>query len=289
MRKRSGLSRVSLVLALIAALLGGFALSAGAETSIAAPVKPRPSYGLKGVGAASVSGTATNDLKAWAAARLANDVKRRSRTLAITPAPVTKAATTQALAAPAPPAPPPSSSTTPPAPTATWASSTPWRSPTWLSHFGTVTSKPVSAYTKGMVEQYTATVYIGSTYYGGTVPDAIPAAFYQDVQASSRPVTWIGDNIWSMANTVGIPAFEQKYGWDPTNSYYEVGGSVGNINQVTYKSQQLTRKIPTGYDGGVLHPAILTGAGYPPRSPSSPRPRTPTTAPPAPGRSAPGT
>lgn len=260
--KRSGLSRVSLVLALIAALLGGFALSAGAETSKAGPVKPRPSYGLKGVGAASVSGAATNDLKAWAAARLANDVKRRSRTLTIAPAPVTKAATTQALAAPAPGT----------SALVLYDTTGPYgylgelyamAVANLAGHFGTVTSKPVSAYTKGMVEQYTTTVYIGSTYYGGTIPDAIPAAFYQDVQASSRPVTWIGDNIWSMANSVGIPAFEQKYGWDPTNSYYEVGGSVGNINQVTYKSQQLTRKIPTGYDGGVLHPAILTGAGYP--------------------------
>ncbi|MGW1071743.1 DUF2334 domain-containing protein [Streptomyces sp. NPDC002537] len=130
-------------------------------------------------------------------------------------------------------------------------------------HFGTVTAKPVSAYTAGMTEQYTATFYLGSTYYGGSVPDAVPAAFYQDALATAHPVTWLGDNIWNMANAVGVTQFEQHYGWDPTNSYFAPNGSVGNINQVSYKGQQLTRNIPAGQDGGVLHPALLTGPGYP--------------------------
>ncbi|MFC5723076.1 DUF2334 domain-containing protein [Streptomyces gamaensis] len=130
-------------------------------------------------------------------------------------------------------------------------------------HFGSVTAKPVSAYTSGMTEQYTATYYIGSTYYGGTVPDAVPAALYQDVLTTSHPVTWIGDNIWNLANAAGVTKFQQTYGWDPTNSYFASNGSVGSITQVTYKGRQLTRKIPAGQDGGVLHPAILTGPGYP--------------------------
>ncbi|RLV09024.1 hypothetical protein CTZ27_05470 [Streptomyces griseocarneus] len=131
-------------------------------------------------------------------------------------------------------------------------------------HFGTVTTKPVSAYTAGMTEQYTATFYLGSTYYGGSVPDAVPAAFYQDALTTSHPVTWVGDNIWNMANAVGVTQFEQHYGWDPTNSYFASNGSVGNINQVTYKGQQLTRTIPAGQDGGVLHPALVSGPGFPP-------------------------
>ncbi|MCC3770000.1 polysaccharide deacetylase family protein [Streptomyces sp. UNOC14_S4] len=130
-------------------------------------------------------------------------------------------------------------------------------------HFGTVTTKPVSAYTAGMTEQYTATFYIGSTYYGGSVPDAVPAAFYQDALTTAHPVTWMGDNIWNMANAVGVTQFEQHYGWDPTNSYFAPNGSVGNINQVTYKGQQLTRTIPAGQDGGVLHPALVSGTGFP--------------------------
>ncbi|MFF0202934.1 DUF2334 domain-containing protein [Streptomyces sp. NPDC005017] len=130
-------------------------------------------------------------------------------------------------------------------------------------HFGPVTARPVQQYTAGLVESYTAVVYIGSTYYGGPVPDQIPAAFHQDVLTTSKPVTWIGANIWGMANTVGVGQFTQKYGWDPTNSYYGAGGSVGTVTQVTYKGQTLTRKIPAGQDGGVLRPTVLTGPGYP--------------------------
>jgi uncharacterized protein YdaL len=130
-------------------------------------------------------------------------------------------------------------------------------------HFGTVTAKPVSQYTAGTVDQYTATIYLGSTYYGGGVPDAIPAAFYQDVVTTTRPVTWLGDNIWSLAGAVGVTQFQNKYGWDPTTSYFEANGSVGTVTQVTYRNQTLTRKIPAGQDGGVLRPNIPAGPGYP--------------------------
>ncbi|MFG2144662.1 DUF2334 domain-containing protein [Streptomyces sp. NPDC048696] len=132
-------------------------------------------------------------------------------------------------------------------------------------HFGTVTAKPVQQYTPGMLGQYTAAVYLGSTYYGGDLPDAVPAAFYQDVLAATKPVIWVGDNIWNMGNAVGVPQFTQKYGWDPTTSYFaDASGSIGNVTQVTYGGQALTRKIPAGQDGGVLRPNVLTGAGYPP-------------------------
>ncbi|MFF4352399.1 DUF2334 domain-containing protein [Streptomyces sp. NPDC001530] len=130
-------------------------------------------------------------------------------------------------------------------------------------HFGTVTAKPVQQYTAGMLDSYTAVVYIGSTYYGGDIPDAIPAAFYQDALATTKPVTWIGANIWNMANAAGVAQFTQKYGWDPTTSYYEDGGSIGTVTQVTYKGRTLTRNIPAGQDGGVLRPNVLTGTGYP--------------------------
>ncbi|MFF4499195.1 DUF2334 domain-containing protein [Streptomyces sp. NPDC001401] len=130
-------------------------------------------------------------------------------------------------------------------------------------HFGTVTAKPVQQYTAGMINSYSAVIYIGSTYYGGDIPDAIPAAFYADAAASTKPVIWMGDNIWNMANSTGVAAFTQKYGWDPTTSYYEDGGSIGTVTQVTYKNQALTRNIPAGQDGGVLRPNVLTGTGYP--------------------------
>jgi uncharacterized protein YdaL len=122
-------------------------------------------------------------------------------------------------------------------------------------HFGSVSTEPVTAYTAGQVNQFTATVYVGSTY-----DEPIPAAFFSDVIASSHPVVWINDNIWRFANSVGISVFENKYGWDPTNSYFAPGGSVGNVTQVTYKNVALTRTIPSGTDGGILHPAILGGS-----------------------------
>ena len=130
-------------------------------------------------------------------------------------------------------------------------------------HFGTVTAKPVQQYTAGMVDAYTAVIYIGSTYYCCDIPDAVPAAFYQDAATTTKPVLWMGANIWNMANSVGVAQFTQKYGWDPTTSYYEDGGSIGTVTQVTYKNQALTRKIPAGQDGGVLRPNVLTGPGYP--------------------------
>jgi uncharacterized protein YdaL len=127
-------------------------------------------------------------------------------------------------------------------------------------HFGAVTTEPVSSYTSGQVEQYTATVYIGSTYYGGDLPDAIPDAFYSDVSTTAKPVIWMNDNIWNLAHKIGIPAFENRYGWDPTTSYF---GPVGTVTQVDYKSQPLTRTVPAVADGGVLRPNIVAGSGLP--------------------------
>jgi uncharacterized protein YdaL len=124
-------------------------------------------------------------------------------------------------------------------------------------HFGSVKTEPIDSYTSGQLNQYTAAVYVGSTY-----GEPIPTAFYADVASSTTPVLWINDNIWSMANAIGPATFETKYGWDPTNSYFAPNGSVGNVTQVTYKTEPLTRTIPAGFDGGVLHPYIMGGT-YP--------------------------
>lgn len=284
LRRRPRVFLVSLVALVAAALFGGFVLSGGAQATIAGPggKKPGVPHALKGVGPA-LSAAGTRDLKAWAAGQRTTDKQRRNHHLAVrAAAPAKTAPARQAAVRPAAAGPAVAGTATVRPLAATAASGTsalvlydttgPYGYLGELyamafanlsGHFGTVTSKPVSAYTAGMVEQYTATIYVGSTYYGGSLPDAIPAAFYQDAMATSKPVTWVGDNIWNMANTDGIPAFEQKYGWDPTNSYYDVNGSVGNYTQVSYKGQTLTRTIPAGFDGGILHPAILSGPNYP--------------------------
>lgn len=261
-RGRAPVSHVSLSLTVIAALLGGVGLSTGAEAS------PGPAVSSPGTsGFQSGFDGASEDLTAWSAEQRQNDRERRGHRLAVTPAAAPKAAAA------------PNATVATAAPNATAGTSALVLYDTTgpygylgelyamavanlAGHFGTVSAKPVSAYTPGLVEQYSATVYVGSTYYGGAIPDAVPASFYQDVMATAKPVDWIGDNIWNMANAVGIENFKTKYGWDPTNSYFSTNGGVGNINQVVYQGQTLTRKFPAGQDGGVLHPA-LSGAGYP--------------------------
>ena len=74
------------------------------------------------------------------------------------------------------------------------------------SHFGAWTAKPVTTYTAGEVEQYTATIYIGSTY-----DEPLPPEFLDDVYATSRPVIWMSSNIWQLSNR--FPEFRDTYGW----------------------------------------------------------------------------
>lgn len=119
-------------------------------------------------------------------------------------------------------------------------------------HFGTVVAKPVQDYTSGEAEEHTATIYIGSTYYGGGIPDAIPDAFYSDVSTTTKPVVWMGMNIWNLANKIGASTFSAKYGWDATNSFFAGAGTA----RVDYKGKPLTRTIPAAGDSGVIRPYI---------------------------------
>jgi uncharacterized protein YdaL len=122
--------------------------------------------------------------------------------------------------------------------------------------FGTVTTKPVQEYTAGETETHTATIYLGSTYYGGDIPDAVPDAFYTDVATTGRPVVWVGMNIWNLANKIGVSTFTTKYGWDATNSFF---AGVGT-STVEYKGHPLTRTIPAGGDGGIVKPYVTDPA-----------------------------
>ncbi|PAZ15458.1 hypothetical protein CLM62_13675 [Streptomyces sp. SA15] len=261
-RSRRGISKFSLLLLLVAALLSGTFLAAGAQ---AAGEKRNP-----GEASGTTSGLNRVDLKGWAKAQIKADRARQDQARKKpAPATVTTPAATPA-AAPADAA--DVGIQADPTTLVLYDTAGPYghlgelyamAAANLAGHFGTVTAKPVSQYTAGMVNSYTATIYIGSTYYCCDVPDAVPAAFYQDALTTTKPVTWVGANIWNMAGAVGVPQFTQKYGWDPTTSYYEDGGSIGTVTQVTYKGQTLTRKIPAGQDSGVLRPNVLTGPGYP--------------------------
>jgi uncharacterized protein YdaL len=74
------------------------------------------------------------------------------------------------------------------------------------SHFGSWTAMPVVSYTAGVLKQYTATIYIGSSY-----GEPVPAAFLDDVFGTTKPVIWAYDNLWQL--TARYPNFFATYGW----------------------------------------------------------------------------
>ena len=62
---------------------------------------------------------------------------------------------------------------------------------TLASHFGQVTAEPVADYVAGQVADHTALVYLGSTY-----DEPLPATLLNDVVTTTKPVIWVGYNIW---------------------------------------------------------------------------------------------
>ena len=132
------------------------------------------------------------------------------------------------------------------------------------THFGMVTAEPVSEYTAGQMDSYTALLYAGTTY-----DEKLPAAFITDVLSGKKPVLWIGDNVWQLdnpgaadANSAAITAasFESQYGWDPASSNYSINvasGAPDNVAAVTYEGRTFTRNAA---DGSMLVPHITNPA-----------------------------
>jgi uncharacterized protein YdaL len=119
------------------------------------------------------------------------------------------------------------------------------------SHFGKVTAEPVAAYVAGQVNGYTATVYIGSTY-----DEPLPVAFLNDVLSTTHPVIWAADNVWQLTGTAGSSAdtaFVAKYGWNPSQSYFD---TTDNPVTISYKGQTLTRNSANG--ASILAPDITS-------------------------------
>jgi len=108
------------------------------------------------------------------------------------------------------------------------------------SHFGTWKAEPVSQYTAGQIGQYTATIYVGSTY-----DEPLSTTFLTDVANASRPVIWIYDNIWELSNQLGSAAFQAKYGW--MWSQFDLGA----VSTVVYNGNSLTRD-GTNNQGGIM-------------------------------------
>jgi uncharacterized protein YdaL len=117
------------------------------------------------------------------------------------------------------------------------------------THFGTVTAEPVVDYEEGQISDYTATIYLGSTY-----DEPIPTTFLNDVLTTTKPVIWVGDNIWQLSGAEGSPAdsaFENTYGWDPGGSLFD---SSDNVSSVSYNGQAFTRSVDN--TGDLLAPDI---------------------------------
>jgi uncharacterized protein YdaL len=117
------------------------------------------------------------------------------------------------------------------------------------THFGTVTAEPVVDYVSGQVNDYTTTIYLGSTYN-----EPIPPEFLDDALSTTHSIIWVGDNVWQLTGAEGSAAdtaFESKYGWDPSQSYFD---ETDSISTVTYKSQNFTRSLDNG--AGILAPDI---------------------------------
>lgn len=121
------------------------------------------------------------------------------------------------------------------------------------SHFGQVTAEPVVDYVSGQVNNYTATIYLGSSYN-----EPIPVDFLNDVLSTAQPVIWAADNIWQLSGSEGSAAdtaFKSVYGWDPSNSYFD---STDNPLTVSYKGQTFTRNAGNGAD--VLAPDVTSSS-----------------------------
>lgn len=119
------------------------------------------------------------------------------------------------------------------------------------SHFGPWTAQPVSAYQAGQVNNFTATIYIGSTY-----DEPMPTAFLDDVLTTTKPVIWISFNIWSLTSRLSTDTtvFKNRYGW------VWAGLDLSSVSWVDYKGQRLERYAAN--QAGIMNYATLP-AGSP--------------------------
>jgi uncharacterized protein YdaL len=114
------------------------------------------------------------------------------------------------------------------------------------SHFGTWRAHPVSTYTAGELTSYAAVIYVGSTY-----EEPLPAAFLDDVLASSVKVLWMNDNIWQLQARAGAK-WAATYGFTP--GYFD----FSTVQQVTYAGRSLTRDTLNA--GGILNVTVSDAA-----------------------------
>lgn len=107
-----------------------------------------------------------------------------------------------------------------------------------VSHSSRYVLRPVSTYTAGLLDGYSTTVYLGSTY-----DEPIPPSFLQDVLATTKPVLWMNYNIWQLAHAA--PDFVDRFGF--TYGQFDFGA----LTSVQYKGTTLQRD-PLAAASGLL-------------------------------------
>jgi uncharacterized protein YdaL len=129
-----------------------------------------------------------------------------------------------------------------------------------LGHFDAIlTSLPVTQYSSGLMNRYTAAFYIGSTY---DEPSFYPAgsaarsnydAFLADAATTRIPLVWVNHNLWKLA-------WSWNPSWSPTGFSGKFGIQFVDLesapyNRVTYKNTDLWKGVVPHVNPG----ADLTG------------------------------
>jgi uncharacterized protein YdaL len=113
------------------------------------------------------------------------------------------------------------------------------------SHFGSWTAAPVATYKPGDLAAFTAVIYLGSTY-----DEPLPTAFLDDVTATTKPVTWVFDNIWQLA--------ARDPGFAATRGFTSGSFDFAEVAEVGYKGRTLTRD--TTDKSGIMNLSITDAA-----------------------------
>lgn len=102
-----------------------------------------------------------------------------------------------------------------------------------VGHFGRADMVVASAYRAGDANRYDATIYVGSRY------DApLPEAFLDDVVRATRPVVWLGANLWKLLDRPGAASFGLRWGG------YDA--AAAGATEVVYRDVSLTRAPSPG-------------------------------------------
>ncbi|WP_313023555.1 polysaccharide deacetylase family protein [Mobilicoccus sp.] len=119
------------------------------------------------------------------------------------------------------------------------------------SHFGPVTTRPLSSYRPGMLRDYDALLYVGVAY-----EHAMPRGLAEDITTGDTPVVWAGGNAPTLAGVTekgrsqaAHDRFVTRYGWDPAASEVDDDDVV---KAVRYKGVDLARAHPEEQSGLVV-------------------------------------